>query len=218
MKSTILVLSLFVLFYIGATTATLGVDIAAATTVSQFTCLKNAGYVYAIIRCWRSTGTSDPNAPHSIANAWDGGMKDVDVYFFPCVGKSATTQVQDAVSFLKQSNSKYGQMWFDIESNPSSGCGWTSSTTTNCNFLGSLLSEARALGVKPGVYSSASQWSSIMGSSCTIGKSYPLWYAHYNNAPNFNDFSPFGGWTRPNMKQYEGDKTVCSVGVDLDYY
>ncbi len=39
-------------------------------------------------------------------------------------------------------------------------------------------------------------------------------YAHYDNDPSFDDFSGFGGWSSPSMKQYQGDQTVC--GIDLD--
>lgn len=30
----------------------------------------------------------------------------------------------------------------------------------------------------------------------------PLWYASYDNTPNFKDFKPFRGWTYPTMKKY----------------
>lgn len=48
--------------------------------------------------------------------------------------------------------------------------------------------------------------------------SYCHRYAHYDNDPSFDDFSPFGGWSNPAMKQYAGDKNECGVGVDLNYY
>ena len=43
-------------------------------------------------------------------------------------------------------------------------------------------------------------------------------YAHYDNDPSFSDFKPFGGWSKPSIKQYAGDKTVCGAGVDLNFY
>jgi len=45
-----------------------------------------------------------------------------------------------------------------------------------------------------------------------------LWYAHYDGNPSFSDFSPFGGWNHPNMKQYNGGATVCGVGIDQDWH
>lgn len=69
-----------------------------------------------------------------------------------------------------------------------------------------------------GVYASESQWSAIMGSEYTGGSGHQLWYAHYDNQPSFSDFKAFGGWSKPSIKQYAGDKTMCGVGVDLNYY
>lgn len=43
-------------------------------------------------------------------------------------------------------------------------------------------------------------------------------YAHYDGNPSFSDFRPFGGWSKPAIKQYAGDKTECGAGVDLNYY
>ena len=34
-------------------------------------------------------------------------------------------------------------------------------------------------------------------------------YAHYDRDPSFNDFKPFGGWSKPSMKQFTGGATVC---------
>lgn len=68
-----------------------------------------------------------------------------------------------------------------------------------------------------GVYTSKSQWDPIMG-SYSGGKNYPLWYARYDNKPNFSDFVSFGGWSKPAMKQYVGDTTLCGGGVDLNVW
>ena len=45
----------------------------------------------------------------------------------------------------------------------------------------------------------------------------PLWYAHYDNSASFTDYDSFGGWSSPTIKQYEGDKSSCGVGIDYDY-
>lgn len=43
-------------------------------------------------------------------------------------------------------------------------------------------------------------------------------YAHYDNSRSFGDFRPFAGWSKPSIKQYAGDATVCGAGVDLNWY
>ncbi len=59
-----------------------------------------------------------------------------------------------------------------------------------------------------------------MGSlkGCPAAASQQLWYAHYDNNPSFGDFVAFGGWTKPNIKQFQGDTTLCGAGVDRNYY
>ena len=34
-------------------------------------------------------------------------------------------------------------------------------------------------------------------------------YAHYDGNPSFGDFEPFGGWSKPAIKQYAADASVC---------
>ena len=79
------------------TAATLGIDVSTPVSKSDFTCLKNAGYDFLIVRAYRSLGSPDPNAPDTIRNAHEAGIKNVDVYIFPCpkCSKSASDQVKE---------------------------------------------------------------------------------------------------------------------------
>ena len=43
-------------------------------------------------------------------------------------------------------------------------------------------------------------------------------YAHYDGNPSFSDFSAFGGWGKPNIKQYVGDAGLCGADVDKNWY
>ncbi len=125
---------------------------------------------------------------------------------------------------LKSDNStlgvKVGMLWLDIEGTqvisfstvqfvPFHDCCilclqyWSSSATNNINFIVAMANQGKARGVSLGVYTSKSQWTPITGSSTKMA-SYPLWYAHYDNVKSFSDFSAFGGWTKPNVKQYAG--------------
>jgi len=110
-------------------------------------------------------------------------------------------------------------VWFDIEGSQY----WSASCSTNQNWLASAISTVNGLykgcGLSTcvGIYSSSSQWSPIMCGT-TQFKSYQLWYAHYDNSPSFSDFSSFGGWTKPAIKQYAGTTSICSTSIDKDYY
>ena len=69
-----------------------GIDIANPYSASVYTCLKNVGINFAIIRALRSPGVLDTNAKQSLQYAKAAGLK-TDIYLFPCRGKSPTTQV-----------------------------------------------------------------------------------------------------------------------------
>ncbi len=117
----------------------------------------------------------------------------------------------------------YGMIWIDIETNPSSGCSWADhSGTTNCEYVGDIINAIESHGKKVGIYASRHMWQEIMGSAtaCTKYTRIPVWYAHYDGVASFNDWGSvsFGGWSKPNIKQYKGTTTVCSSGVDLSFY
>ena len=176
---------------------------------------------FAIARAWRSSGTMDPNAVQNINNARAAGIPNVDVYLFPCRAKSAADQVSQMISALGSAN--YGMIWLDVETNPSTGCSWSSfSAASNCQYVGELVNAIKSHGKVPGIYASRYMWTEIMGaaSACTSYTSVSMWYAHYDNKETMDDYPAlaFGGWTKPNVKQYKGTTTLCNAGVDLSFY
>ena len=138
---------------------------------------------------------------------------------FPCptCSASAASQLSSMISNLKTncSSSWSTMIWLDIEGSQY----WTGSTTSNRAWYQKLVDACNSTaGVRCGVYSSASQWSAIFGStSYAYGSTLQLWYAHYDNSASFSDFSSFGGWTKPWAKQYIGNASVCGMGIDVNY-
>jgi GH25 family lysozyme M1 (1,4-beta-N-acetylmuramidase) len=170
-----------------------------------------------IVRSYCSYGGTDPNALPTLQAAKAGGIAHTDVYHFPCPALDAAQQVQDDVNAVGSGN--FGRLWFDIETNLSDGCGW-GDASTNCNFLQAMIDEGHRLGIQMGVYASAYMWSSIMGDGCTVASSLPLWYAHYDDTRSFSDFTPFGGWSSPTMKQYNDGSSIgsnCGISADGDF-
>lgn len=107
--------------FVPAALAVKGVDISQAGSLSAMQCFKNNGYQFAIVRGYCSYGAIDSNAKASLQNAKSAGLYH-DVYHFPCMGKvSAQTQVDQIYNYL---GNLPGQYWIDVETNPSSGCGW----------------------------------------------------------------------------------------------
>lgn len=51
-----------------------GLDVSVAVTPEQWSCLRKAGYAFAIPRGFRSVGVIDANAIDNVNNAWAAGM------------------------------------------------------------------------------------------------------------------------------------------------
>ena len=197
--------------------STKGVDISQPFSTSVFQCMKGQGVSFVIPRAYCSFGGVDSHATANLQAARAAGLN-TDVYLFPCRSKSGSGQVSDL--FAHVSPSLYGTVWIDVETNPSSGCSWNGhSAASNCEFVTEIANSIKSHGKTAGIYASLSMWESIMGSKNACGglASHPLWYAHYDHNPSFGDFAAFGGWTKPNMKQYVGDTTLCGAGIDYNY-
>ena len=198
------------------TDATLGVDVSQPISTSAFTCLKNSGISFAIVRAFTSGGSVDPSAVATIKAAHAAGIPYVDAYLFPCVScGNPAGQVTAAISNLRINAVAFGMLWLDIENYH-----WSSNLAANQAFISSMISAGQAAGVKLGIYTSYYNWQSIVGLSWNGGSSHliPLWYAHYDNVKAFSDFLPYGGWSTPSVKQYAGNVNICSVGVDMNWY
>jgi hypothetical protein len=195
-----------------------GIDVSSTISSSSASCFASSGISFVIPRGFMSTGAVDTRVCDSLNAAAGAGIKTRDTYLFPCptCSSSANSQVATLVSYLNSNcqSAWSGRIWLDIEGSQY----WTGNTGSNQAWYQTLVDACAANGVSCGVYSSASQWSAIFGSSSySYGASLPLWYAHYDNNPSFSDFSSFGGWSSPHAKQYQGDVSLCSMGVDRNY-
>lgn len=191
-----------------------GVDVSSPVSSSSMACLKREGIDFFVTRVWRSTGSADRNGPANLQNCASAGIAKCDGYLFPCVKCGHTQkQAEDTVSYLKENGARFGTIWVDIEA-PNL---WTSDKSVNRKVFQNLINGLKNRGANPGVYTSKSQWCQIMGCDFTAGSAYPLWYPHYDGRPSFSDFAPFGGWSSPYAKQYNGGSDICSINADLNW-
>lgn len=113
-------------------------------------------------------------------------------------------------------------VWVDVETNPSSGCGWSRTHAEHCTFVHDLVVALKNKGLTVGIYASNYMWQTIMGSqtACpSIASLTPhLWYAHYDGVQSFSDYKQIGGWAKPDIKQFRGDVSACSMGIDQNFY
>ncbi len=75
---------------VSSTVATWGVDYSTYQSVETHQCWVNNGVSFAIPRAYCSYGAVDENGPANVQNARAAGIPYVDIYMFPCRGRSAT--------------------------------------------------------------------------------------------------------------------------------
>jgi len=210
------------IFVVGATltacslvSATKGVDVSAATSIDAFSCLAQNSYQFGAVRAYQKQGAPDPNAVYSVINAWDGGIRSVDIYLDPCpTCGNPEIQVEDTIYDLIINEVPFITLWLTVDD----ALAWQTNVTVNRAFFELLISTARDFfGVPVGVYTSASQWNTIMGADYQFASSLPLWYVHYDGKASFSDFAQFGGWTTPTAKRYQANSKICGVNVNLDW-
>ncbi|CAG8527999.1 25353_t:CDS:1, partial [Dentiscutata erythropus] len=105
--------------------STLQVDVSALTSVTAFNCAKNLGYSRAAIRGYFEAygnnpgGAIDSNFLKSYENAKKAGYTDIDVYMFPCTGRSTCKtpkqQVNELVKLINDHKIIVRTAWLDVE-------------------------------------------------------------------------------------------------------
>lgn len=80
-------------------------------------------------------------------------------------------------------------------------------------------------GVRPGIYTSRSDWYQITGNWAGAGADCMLWYASVRGSgpagespADFSDFVPFGCWQFPTMKQFGQVESLCGLTVNRDIF
>ena len=193
----------------------IGVDISQPLSASTADCFVAGGYGSILIpRAYRSDGQVDKNACGSLTAGQQAGIPQRHVYLFPCpTCGSAGDQISALKNYLNSCSAFNGKVWLDIEGSQY----WLGDSSSNRAWYQNLVDACKS-NFNCGVYSSYYQWQGIMGSTdYAYGSNLPLWYAHYDGDADFNDYTPFGNWAKPWAKQYEGDATLCSFGVDKNY-
>jgi hypothetical protein len=225
-----------------------GVDTSVLTTTDTWTCLMTQHNItYAKIRVYRSIGELDENCPATLASAYEAGIKNLDVYIFPCVStskystsnniecESPADQVLRSIQHLedngiqvyRKDNTKnslldetlpiVSRFWFDIEDEDPPKY-FDANPSVNQQLLSELTAAGEAEKIELGIYSTKTYWEKIMGNVEGYGGVYPLWYPRYDGVNSMEFFVPFADFTEVEVKQTGGDVGYCGVTqVDSDY-
>ena len=205
------------LLFITLTNAALyGVDISQLHSVDIMKCFVSEGYTFIIPRCYRDIGSMDDNCYQNVKNAHAAGMKRVDVYFLPCFScGNVRGHVQTFWNTVSQWDVTFERTWLDIEG------GWSSSYSANQVFFNELMNSVRSVGFVHGIYCNQYHWNLFftLDFIYRYASETKLWYCHWDYEANFDQFEvvAFGGWTWPNMKQYQDTTWFCGGAVDFNY-
>ncbi|KAK6055516.1 hypothetical protein COOONC_06980 [Cooperia oncophora] len=148
-------------------------DLSAPVSVSGFTCFRQNLYNVVFIRGYAPTGsgTVDTYACANIQNANSAGLG-TEVYMTPQPNsaKGGAQQFDEMYNNLRNSNINVRSVWIQV----TSPINWFASTTTNINFLNSILSRASQYGLTIGIYTNFYDWSQITGGA-TINNAMLWW-------------------------------------------
>lgn len=212
-----------ILCWTPGSTASRGFDISLETCgeidLGTFQCLKGQ-YDFAVIQSMQGGVVQIGNIDNCLRWAYESGFSQVDQYLFMCpfcanMG-NPTTVVKRLVSYLKSKRSAFlgqGTFWIDVEQ--CDGC-WHTDLSQNADYVREAVDALRAAGQKVGIYSYVKSWHDTVGDA-VIAPDLPLWVANYDHNPCVScGFAPFGGWSAPTRKQFDGGASVCGITVDDD--
>lgn len=207
-----------------------GVDVSAATSAEAWACLRiNNRVTYGLIRCYRSVGSVDPNCGATLEAASSAGIEHLDVYHFPTLDRPADTQVRDVFEILAQAP-RVRTFWLDVETSSGNPSRWSEDPSVNRAFIEQALETAREEAASKGldsmafgVYTGRTSWRDVVG-DVTIQELAPegdtptLWWPRYDDQPHLDDWSAFGGWDTPILKQWNPNQDSCGAAFDANWH
>eukprot|EP01113_Clastostelium_recurvatum_P000658 TRINITY_DN10302_c0_g1_i4.p1 TRINITY_DN10302_c0_g1~~TRINITY_DN10302_c0_g1_i4.p1 ORF type:complete len:239 (+),score=42.98 TRINITY_DN10302_c0_g1_i4:185-901(+) len=193
-----------------------------AYTASMWKCLRTTGsHTFAIIQAFRGGNQINQATARCVADAWAANFTSVDIYVWMCPNCEGNVPASNAmtnlIKYLHSHNVTFGRVWMDIELCDNDPNCW-SSLPTNIQFIQEAVTTFQKNNIKVGIYSTPWEWERVFGASFSGFKDLPLWYANPNGQETFSDFAPFGGWTKPLIKQYYWYGNDCGATYDADWH
>ena len=107
--------------------------------------------------------------------------------------------VRDAVGLARSAGVELPILWLDCETYKEDGV--VVDAGPDAAWLREAIDECRTLGVKPGIYTGGWWWREHLDNTREFAD-LPLWAAEYDDNPDVDDVTLFGGWARASGKQY----------------
>ncbi|EPB79165.1 hypothetical protein ANCCEY_01804, partial [Ancylostoma ceylanicum] len=100
---------------------------------------------------------------------------------------------------------------------------WMFQPQASVDFINQVIAQANNYGVNIGIYTSQKEWMEITYGTNDLYAPTRLWYWNVNSPgplgetpANFSDFSAFGPWTSPVVKQFGQGIPICGHTVNRD--
>ncbi|KAL4487169.1 hypothetical protein ABPG72_017888 [Tetrahymena utriculariae] len=195
--------------------AKLGYDISVwEGEVNCFECTKQAGYDFVVIEIYSSAKQFNNYLAQNIKSAYNASLE-VDLYIFPDTTRDPAEQINSYFQCLiaNQTMSLFNNVWLDIENENL----FFANCTQNIEFLQAMINTTKNYinQNRIGLYTSQHYWPIMCNT--TAFSDLQLWYPRWDNQTNFNDFTPFGGFANPVMKQFYNDVQICCTNTDVDW-
>ena len=204
--------TIFFTFIIGFAMGMNGVS--THTLINDFSCFKQNGLNYAMVRAYLNFGQVDPNAKQTLIAAEQYKLKYAHAYINPCVQCKFEPefQITQVVEALKGAN--YGGIFIMVQTNDR----WSSNKNGNCLYINTLIKAVHKYGYMAGVGSDSALWDTIMGKECMVPEEdVACWWIKHDKEQSLDHFKPFAGFTFPSIKEYDGPANVCTQEVDLNF-
>lgn len=133
-----------------------------------------------------------------------------EAYIYIYYDRDINKQITDCINACKQAGG-IERIWLDVEIDTS-----PPPASQVLAAVHQMQAAVEANGFAAGIYTSRSMWATLTNNSKDFSD-LPLWDACYDSEASFDYFIPYGGWTAPLIKQYAGNVTIGTTGVDMNY-
>jgi hypothetical protein len=213
----------------------MGIGIVGPTTAQTFSCLSTVidPNMFVFIRAYASYSRAaaiDQNVLTTLISASNAGLSPA-FYMEICRGKDPVGQVNYISEFFSAIVDKipslnyWGKILVKFMDNANPLCKWTGYTAQqNCEFITKAMNAFANLTQEGIVFTTPTFWATRIGSTCANFAAITntrLLYANYlsngtvNSSPNYNDLTPFGGWS-VNKSNIFGKQIYGNQAVALD--
>lgn len=122
--------------------------------------------------------------------------------------------VRDAIALARSVHLMLPVLWLDCETYKNSS--GVTERGPDAAWIRAAADECRTLGVRPGIYTARWWWREHMDNTREFAD-LPLWAAEYDDNPDVEDVTLFGGWARACGKQY-AEKLPSGAGLDQNVF